>query len=321
MSGTSTTGNPMTVSSRFVTTALLVLIALGGAGLAVAADRVQSPYQRPELTWAADHAAQSYISLMDADLTQVSAAASALAKAGRDTLGNLQTLNLDATRAAIASGDDAASTITSEIQQMAPDYAVTQSNVQRWRLGPEAGAQLDAIDAAVSSAPVLPQAWTDVETRATAVASLVDDLQQHDSLVFQATTAGRQQKWADALTTLGTADDALNSARAQAAQLEVGGTTDTFDELATRYAAYDSALSSLYSYMGSGGNQSGTQFDTLNKAVESAQAALPSDSGIYSIIVGEAAGTAITDALVRLEQARGDVNAALDASVTDPSDQ
>ena len=65
--------------------------------------------------------------------------------------------------------------------------------------------------------------------------------------------------------------------------------------------------------MSAGGAQGGAQFDALNKTVQDTQAALPGNSGVYSLIVGEAGGTAISDALVQLEQARGDINDALQA--------
>ena len=83
----------MGTRSRFVATTLLVLIALGGAGLTVAADRQQTPDQRPEVMWAADQAAQPWIATLSTDLTAIDTAATALSKAGRDTLGNVQGLD------------------------------------------------------------------------------------------------------------------------------------------------------------------------------------------------------------------------------------
>ena len=217
----------MGVRSRLVTTLLLVLIVLGGAGLAVAADREQTSFQRPELTWAADHAAQAYIAPLTADLTPVGADASDLAKAGRDTLGNLQALKLDAVRAALSDGDAAAAQIAAALPGLAADHDTAQANIQTWRLGPETGAQVDAIDAAVVSAPTLQQAWTSIETRASAVAALVADLQSHDSDVFQATTAARQENWTDALASLGMATAALSSAQSQGRDLGQTSGSDT----------------------------------------------------------------------------------------------
>src|SRR3954468_3188305 len=133
----------MGTRSRFVTTALLVLIALGGAGLAVAADRRQTPNQRPEITRSADHAAQPYLGNLARDLSRLSNNASDLAKSGRDLLGNLQSLNLDATRAALSAGDDSSSAINGALSGLNADRAAAASGIDRSRLGPDTAAELD----------------------------------------------------------------------------------------------------------------------------------------------------------------------------------
>src|SRR4051794_37910508 len=124
----------MRTRNRLVATTLLVLIALGGAGLAVAADRVQDPGSRPEVTWAADHAAQPYIVALAADLSAVTGDASSLSKAGRDTLSNLQSLNVDAVPAAIDDGDGASSRIGGALAGLNADSSKAHANIERWRL-------------------------------------------------------------------------------------------------------------------------------------------------------------------------------------------
>jgi hypothetical protein len=299
----------MVMRKQLLATVLLVLVALGGAGLTVASDRIQDPGSRPEVTWAADHAAQPYIDALARDLGALTTDVAALSKAGRDTLGNLQSLDVEAVRTAIADGDAASAGIfvSNDDREAAAD------NIERWRLGPDSAAQLDAVDRAVASTADMASAWDAIRTRATVVAGLTDDLQRHDSLVFRATTSGRQGTWADAISTMADAGTALDEARAARDALGASA-TDTLSQLIDRYAAYDSALSGLYSYFGSGGSKSGAQFETLNRQVEDAQAGLPSGNEVFSLIVGEAAGSQLADALVQIEQARGDINAALEAT-------
>ena len=62
----------MAARSRYIATILLVLVALGGAGLAVAADRQQNATDRPEVTWAADNAAKPWLAQATTDLTTLS---------------------------------------------------------------------------------------------------------------------------------------------------------------------------------------------------------------------------------------------------------
>src|SRR5438046_7057648 len=97
----------MAARSRYIATILLVLIALGGAGLAVAADRQQNATDRPEMTWAADNAAKPWLAKATADLSALSGHAADLARAGRLTLGDVQGLSFDAMRTAVADGDGA----------------------------------------------------------------------------------------------------------------------------------------------------------------------------------------------------------------------
>ena len=304
----------MGTRSRFVATTLLVLIALGGAGLAVAADRVQTPDQRPEVMWAADQGAQPWIATLTTDLTGINTAATALSKAGRDTLGNLQGLAVDKVRTAMGDGDGALATISGAIAGLHADQAAANAHIERWRLGPETSAQMDALDAAVDAIPDLGSQWSRIKTRATLLTQLLDYLAQHDSQVFRATTAGRQAQWSDALNDLDAAASSLADAGTVRDQLAGAATIDTLDDLLSRDGTYDSALRALYEYIGSGGAQSGDQFDRLQGAVQDAQSALPSDNRALSVIVGEAAGTELSDALAALEHDRGKINDALDAT-------
>jgi hypothetical protein len=303
----------MVMRKQLLATVLLVLVALGGAGLTVASDRIQDPGSRPEVTWAADHGAQPYIDALASDLGALTTDVAALSKAGRDTLGDLQSLDVEAVRTAMDDGDAITNRIAGALARVSADQARAHSNVERWRLGPDSAAQLDAVDKAASSTVGLVGVWDALRARAAVVAGVVDDLQRHDSLVFRATTSGRQSAWADAITTMAGAGAALDEARAARDALGASS-TDTLSQLIDRYAAYDSALSGLYSYFGSGGSKSGAQFETVNKQVEDAQAALPSGNEVFSLIVGEAAGSQLADALVQIEQARGDINAALEAT-------
>src|SRR3954451_22173764 len=125
----------MGTRKRLVATTLLVLIALGSAGLTVAADRVQDLGGRPQVTWAADHAAQPLIATLVAALSAMTPDVTALAKAGRDTLGNLQALDVEAVRVAIADGDAVAADV--EGLSVAVNAAVAAtSSIERGRLGP-----------------------------------------------------------------------------------------------------------------------------------------------------------------------------------------
>lgn len=297
-------------------TLVLVLTALGGAGLAVAADRQANPVQRPELTWHADAVAQPWIDALAADLEAVRARASALSTAGRDVLGQVQALDLPAANAALAAGDEASAALETLIAAAADRSAQADAALQRWRLGPQAAGLLDRLDLAISAAQELPTDWAGLAADARPVVALVDALGRHSALAFQATSAGRDARWADALDLLSQADAALAEASAQRDLVAKVASVETLDDLLSRNGAYDTALAAMYIYLRGGGAQSGATFRALQIAIDQAQAALPDDNGVLAVIVGEAAGTPIADALVAMEEVHGTINDALQA-VTD----
>ncbi len=313
-------GNRITSSdtrSRLVSTALLVLVALGGAGLAVAADRPQSEALRPELTRAADQAARPYIDAAYIHLAALDEATVDVSRAGRDALGQLQALDVDAVRDSLTNG--AAAVLAADEANAALGLVVAESHarIERWRLGPDTAERLDAVDAAFESANGVVPTWVLVEDRATIVSELLDLLNRHDAQVFRATTAGRQSRWTDAIQEMTAASPLLSEADEIRGRLASVADTSTLADLLERYAAYDSALVALYEHVADTGQQQGEPFRDRQAAVDRAQEALPSDNRVLSLIVAETAGNAIAEALVDLEQVRGDILAALDAGTSE----
>jgi hypothetical protein len=294
-------------------TTLLVLVALGGAGLAVAADRQGNPVQRPELTWRADQDAKALISPVVDQLAVVERDVSDVSAAGRHVLEKLQALDLPGMNQALADGNDLSTATDSAVSQLISLHDAAIRSIDQWRLGPETKGHLDQLGSAGLSAQQVPAFWDGLAADAQRVAGLVDDLLRHDGLAFQATTAGRQARWDDALSLLDQAKLPLAYATAVRDQLANTGAIQTLDELLARYRAYDAALAALYGYVRDTGLQTGDQFDSLQAQVEQAQAALPSDTTAISDIVGEAAGPSVTAALVQIEQAHGDILDALDS--------
>jgi hypothetical protein len=308
----------METRERFISTAVLVVVALGGAGLAVAADRAQDPSHRPELTWPADQAAARAFAPLVADLKTVDSQATTLAKAARDALGNLQGLDIDAVRVALDSGDAASEAISALVADVSSDKADADAHIERYRLGPTTSEMVGAMDSAVSALSNVPRAWQSLDARALAVVSVIDDLQRHDGLVFRATTAGRQGSWADALSALDDAAGPLAAARQIRDLIAADSDVSTLDDLIARYDAYDAALVALYGFEKETGQQSGAKFDDLQRAVQRAQTALPADTRALSAIVGGAAGRVITESLVAIEQARGAIMTALASATAEP---
>jgi hypothetical protein len=307
-------GQPRSLRLYLWWTVALVLIALGGAGLAVAADRPGNPVARPELTYRADAAAQPWIDRLAQALEAVHNDATTLSGAGRDVLGGLQALDLASVNAALDAGDRASADVETLVAGLHDIIGQARSSIDGWRLGPRTLGLFDQIDGAISGAGQLPADWATLAATGRTVDSLVEALAAHDRAVSQATSAARDSRWAEALALLhGTVADALSLATAARDQLAAGSPVGTLDDLLGRERAYDDALVALYQYLVDGGAQSGDQFRALQSGVEQAQAALPADNSVLVEVVGEVAGLPIADQLLAMEEAHGAINDALQA--------
>lgn len=153
-------------------TALLVLIALGGAGLVVAADRQHNALQRPELTWRADRAAQPWIQELADELAAVDRAIVDLSGHGRQALSHLQPLDLEQVRAALTAGDEISTGLVVAIEQVSTLRAHALDAVDLSRLGPSTRSALEQLSSATISAQQVPVLWRAVTTAAGPVADL-----------------------------------------------------------------------------------------------------------------------------------------------------
>jgi hypothetical protein len=314
---------PLTLRLHLWWTMVLVVAALGGAGLAVAADRPGNPLQRPELTYVADQAAQPWIDHMATDLESVQAGAADLSTTGRTILDRLQSLDRAGAVAALASGDMTAQRVAAMVVGLRETEQRASGAIEIWRLGTTTADLYQRVGVAIDAADQLSSDWALLATTGQQVVAMLEALDDHDHAVFQATTAGRDRRWADAIALLnGAAADAMSIAAAARDLLAAAGTVETLDDLLARQRAYDAALVALYQYLADGGAQSGRRFGDLRTAVERTQAALPSDTSALVVIVGEASGLPIADQLLAMDKAHGVITDTLeaisDATVTAP---
>ena len=161
---------------------MLVIAAMGGAGLAVAADRPHNLVQRPELTWRADAAAQQHVQAISGELAGTRERVAELSQAGRDVLGRLLTQDQAGLQQALAQGEQAVAEISSDAEALRQLLARTDTEIEPWRLGATTRVTLDELAATSESVAGLPAHWQRLADAArtggaAAVQSITDGLE------------------------------------------------------------------------------------------------------------------------------------------------
>ena len=301
------TSSRSALARRLLITVVLVLVALGGAGLATAADRPHGGGARPELTARADRQFEPWRDQMAAELERASDHLGALSTAGREVLGKLYAQDLESVDAGLAAGGTAASDLEATRATLADVRAGQSLALADGRLGSANRALVALVDESVAALATVPAAWESLAASSGTVASLVRAVRDHDSLVLEAADAGRDARWRRALTRLDEAAAALEDAREVRDLLAPSTDVSTLDQLLARYSAYDEALARLYTALDDGADPDSGAVSAIRRQVEQAQAALPLDNSALTVVVADAAGSAVAGSLVTIERARGKV--------------
>jgi hypothetical protein len=132
--------------------------------------------------------------------------------------------------------------------------------------------------------------------------------------VLTAAELGRAARYEDAVASLDEADATILAARALRTQLSNTVDVTVLDEWLGRNAAYDAALRNLYVEYDRVGN---TVTQALRDAIEAEAAAreqLPPDTRGLVVIMAEIGRGGMNGAVIAIEQARGRLTAAIDAT-------
>jgi len=294
-----------------VASVLAVFVLLGFAGLAVAADGPSASAHAAMQQAQVDADAAPYLAAFEAAINDARQPVSTVATAGREVVEKMQALDVDGMRASLGTGNAAYPGLQASLEALALARESSLENVDPGAVSSGIGGRLDQLVDATASTDRVDSAWRFLAARALVVGTLMDSLANHDAAAFAATNAGRGSHWDDALTLLGKAGGSLTDAAAVRDQLQAGAaSTPTLDNLLVRYAAYDAALTYLYTYMRDSGDRTTDEFATLNETLERAQAALPEASTVLSLIVDEAAGSTVDANLAAIEAAARDLEKA-----------
>ncbi len=290
------------------------LIAAGAAGVVTSMDHVPGTSARPELTWAGDHAATPALDAATVELATLSDAVDSLATTARHSLTDIVGGDADALSSTIDTGTLQVSTVRTEASRLAGSLVSVP--------GMGAGAELrvsqgviDRYQALLATQGLtngLERDWLALTSRAVDAARLTSLLTRHDQEAAAAAKEGAAGHYKRALALLGVPDATLAQARKLRDDLATTTDVTTLTSWLDRNGTYDAALRDLYQSLE---DSNGRVTKAVRKAFDaeaSARAQLPGDTRGLVVIMSDVAQGGLNQAVISIEQARGNLSSALD---------
>jgi len=294
--------------------AAVLLIALGAAGLVAGMDVPATAGSRPWLTARDDVVVGARLDAIAADLGLVSDQLDALGVQGRGALSALVANDPASAATALDAGDQLVADIqarAARIETALDEVPVIGTPEAAFRLGPAVRDRHARLEGAVAATRGLEAAWLQLASGSAAAARLSSLLAAHDDAVLAAAEQGRDAEYEQALTILEDADTAIADARRLRNNLARTVDVTTLDEWLDRSARYDVALRELYAALvDSDGRINGAVREAMT-AESRAKDRLPPDTRALVLIMAEIGRGGMNGAVVAIEQARGQLTAAL----------
>ncbi len=298
-----------------------VVLALGTAGIGAGLDHLPGSAGRPELTWGADQAIAPGLDAATADLQALSGKVNDLADLGRSALAALLSSDTTGLQAAITAGiqriadiEAAAAALRTRLDAL-PGVGPGMDG----RLGPAAIARYATLVDALPAVDGLGDAWERLGGAAVPAVELTGHLTAHDRIAGDAVRLGADGKYAQALTTLVGAKAELAAARKIRDQLASHVDTSTLDEWIARNAEFDAAVADLWTAIPASKGKVTAAVRAATKRYEAARVALPPDTKALVVILGDLARGGLNQAVIAIEQARGQLLASTAAAAASAS--
>ena len=302
---------------------IVVVIALGAAGLVTALDHPPGSDGRSDLPAPGDAEVVRQLDAAETDLTALADQVEALGSTARSALAALNGADAAAGEAAIEHGDLLVSGI------------VTRTELLRRRLAavpyvgtPEAGLNVSeavvarhaALVGALDAVDGLDVDWDRLTVGAVSATQMSGLLAEHDRLVVAAADRGVNAKYASAIKILDDAKAQIAAARALRDRLSATVDVSVLDEWLKRNETYDVALQNLYKAISKVGSKVTKATKAAVAAEAKARAQLPPDTRGLVLIMAEIGQGGMSRAVIAIEEARAKLTDALDAASPSPSD-
>jgi hypothetical protein len=285
--------------------AAAMVIALGAGGVVAYGDRPAGDATRPELTASADAATEAALAPVLAGLDELRVKVTQLGRTARAALGELNARDIEGVRARLDEGDAQLDSIISQAGRLALAFDALPHRASSDRIGEQTRTRLEAVDRALRSVVPVRDAWQALADGSRPAAALLEHLETHDRLTFQATQQGVDEEYPAALRTLRRAMAQLDRAIALRDQLINTVDVETLDEWLLRNRDYDRALRRLYRALRATRGEVDAEVREAFAEVERRQRLLPPDTRALVIVMADIAEGGLNQATVAIEQARG----------------
>ncbi|HEY8819664.1 MAG TPA: hypothetical protein VIM25_12700 [Candidatus Limnocylindrales bacterium] len=304
--------------------AVIVVIALGAAGIVAAMDQPPGAAGRADVTETGDAEVTPMLDAAQGDLSALAGQVEALGVQARGALASLNGADPAISDAAIARGDTLVADVAARTTALRRELAAVP-----YVGTPSAGliisdavvARHAALVAALDATDGLDFSWARLSIGAVAATRMSVALAEHDRLVAQAADRGVHAKYAAALKLLDQASTQLALAHGVRDQLVNTVDVSVLDEWLKRNADYDVALRNLYVAISKVGKTVTAATRAAVKAEAAARARLPPDTRGLVIIMADIGRGGMTGAVIAIEDARAKLSAAIDAATPTPSGQ
>ena len=288
---------------------VMVLVALGSAGLAASLDHLPGSAARPELTWAGDSAVSPQLASARTDLQAIGGQLDRLGTLARGSLAAAVAQKTDALDQAIADGtvlvgqiDSASDALTARLLALPalgpnPDLRVSRTSQETLKI------LIDSLDSTRS----LAGDWAALTKGTVDAGRLTGLLDQHDKLIVSAIDAAINRQFKTAIARIDRANDRLDDATKIRDTLRTRTDVATLTEWLRRNRNYDTALRRLYVISARSPTRITTAMRNALAAERQARAALPKDTSGLIIIASEVTRGGLNQAVIAIERARNDL--------------
>jgi hypothetical protein len=308
-----------TIFGSLVWLAVVVVIALGAAGIATGLDQAPGTDGRAELTMSGDAEVTPRLDAIDADLSDLADQVGALGTQARGALASLNGADADTAQTAISTGDLLVADIVRRVAAIRTKLATVP-----YVGSPQAGLSVSqpvvdryqALESALAATDGLDFAWARLSISAIAASKMSELLAEHDRLMGEAAAKGRDRKYADAQKLIDRAAAQLTTAKSVRDDLAKTVEVSVLDEWIKRNADYDTALRNLYKAIARIGKTVTPAVRNAAKAEKAARANLPPDPRALVVIMADIGRGGMNEAVIGIEEARATLSDAIDEAAS-----